>query len=85
MFSNVVLRFPHFCVLHVDGLLLEDDVVCQVGVVVRAAVVLNVVLLHAGRNDFDLESQKRNNYPSKIFTILPVLKLKSLPPYQFSS
>ena len=52
---NYNLRFSHFGVLHVNGLLLEDDVEDHVGVVVRAAVVLDAVPLEAGGNDFDLK------------------------------
>jgi len=51
------LRCSHFSVLHVNGLLLEDDVELDVGVAVGAAVVLDGVSLVAGRDDFNLEEK----------------------------
>ena len=43
---NEALRMFHLGVLHENGLLLEDNVEHQVGVVIRATIVLDIVFRH---------------------------------------
>jgi hypothetical protein len=55
-----LMMMLHFAVHLEDGLDLEDEVEGQVGVVVRAAVVLHFVLLRARGDDLNLKIGRVN-------------------------